>query len=447
MISSGLYDALCAKNYMVQHEEADVEPYSASNFYKAIRPDRIPFVSYPYEWCFSQLKDAALLTLEIQKTALDHGMILKDASAYNIQFKEGRPVLIDTLSFEEYREGTPWVAYRQFCQHFLAPLALMAKTDIRVAHLLKCYIDGIPLDLASRLLPLSSRLSISTLMHIHLHARSIKKHEDSRVKRKKPSIGKFSLLALIDSLSGLIASLEWKPAGTEWGDYYDDTNYTENDFEFKRAVIERYMSEIDPSVVWDFGGNNGHLTRIAVNKGVSCLCFDIDPAAVEKNYRTARKEKEKNILPIVFDLTNPSPGLGWGNTERRPISERGHADVVLALALIHHLCIGSNVPLADVSEYFALHGDHLIVEFVPKEDSQTQRLLSSREDVFADYNQENFEKQFSKHYEINERIKVGETCRHLYLMEVRASKAKGAPISTLPASNAIRVTHNIQRTD
>lgn len=416
LISSGLYDALRAHDYLVEHEEVNIEPFRAPDFYKTIRPDRVPFISYPYEWCFGQLKDAALLTLEIQKTALAHGMALKDASAYNIQFKKGRAIFIDTLSFEEYREGTPWVAYRQFCQHFLAPLALMAKKDIRTGHLLKCYIDGIPLDLASTLLPFSSRFSISILMHIHLHARSIRKHEDSRVEKKKPSIGKFSLLALVDSLSSLVRSLEWEPAGTEWGEYYSDTNYAESDFEFKKELIERHVSAIDPRVVWDLGGNTGTFTRIASNRGVSCLCLDIDPAAVEKNYRMVKKQREENILPLVFDLTNPSPGLGWKNIERKGIHERGRADLVLALALVHHLCIGNNVPLADVAECFALCGDRLIVEFVPKEDSQVQRLLSSREDVFADYTRENFEKQFSKHYTIDERVGVGNTRRHLYLM-------------------------------
>lgn len=417
LISSGLYDALCEKSYMVKHEEMNLEPFCAGNCYKTIKPEQISFISYPYEWCFSQLKDAALLTLKIQKMALEHGMVLKDASAYNVQFKEGRPVFIDTLSFERYQDGTPWIAYRQFCQHFLVPLTLMAKTDIRVGQLLKSYIDGIPLDFAGRLLPFSSRFNVSIFMHIHLHAKSIKKYEDSRVEKKKSSISKFSLFALIDSLSGLIRSLKWKPAGTEWGEYYQDTNYSEKGFEHKKALINKYVSEIKPHIVWDFGGNTGQFTRIASNRGISCLCFDIDPAAVEKNYRMVKNRKEKNILPLVLDLTNPSPGLGWGNIERKIISERGHADLVFALALIHHLCIGNNVPLEDAAEYFALHGDYLIIEFVPKEDSQVQRLLSSREDVFDGYNQKNFEEQFSKYYEINEHLRIEDTCRHLYLMK------------------------------
>lgn len=414
--SSGLYDMLCANNFMVKHEEVDIKPFCASNCYKTIKPAQISFISYPYEWCFSQLKDAALLTLQIQKTALEHDMTLKDASAYNIQFQNGRPIFIDTLSFEKYQNGTPWVAYRQFCQHFLAPLALMAKTDIRAGQLLRCYIDGIPLDLASRLLPFFSRISASIYMHIHLHARSIKKYENSRV-AKKSDISKFSLFAIIDNLTTLIKSLKWKPVGTEWGNYYQDNNYTEKGFAHKKALVAKYLSEVNPRFVWDFGGNTGHFTRLASNRSASCLCFDIDPAAVEENYRTVRAQKEKNILPLVLDLTNPSPGLGWKNLERKKIDERGHADLVLALALIHHLCIDNNIPLADAAEYFAIHGDFLIIEFVPKEDSQVQRLLSSREDIFTGYDRENFEKQFEKYFIIKERLKIEETCRHLYLMK------------------------------
>jgi ribosomal protein L11 methylase PrmA len=423
LISSGLYDALRARHGIVSHEEADVPPFSPDSSYKIIRPDRIPFISYPYEWCFSQLKDAALLTLEILKTALDHGMVLKDASAYNIQFREGRPILIDTLSFEEYREGTPWVAYRQFCQHFLAPLALMSKVDIRTGHLLRSYIDGIPLNLASRLLPFSSRLSVSILMHIHLHARSIKKYEDGSSGGRKPTVRKSSLLALVESLAGLIRSLQWKPGGTEWAEYYNDTNYGETDFEFKRMAVERYVSQVAPNTVWDFGGNTGRFTRTASDRGIFSLCFDIDPAAVEKNYLAVKRQNEKNLLPLVLDLTNPSPGLGWENTERKPIRERGHADLVLALALVHHLCIGNNVPLGDVAGFFALRGDNLVVEFVPKEDSQVRRLLASREDVFADYDQGNFEKQFARHYDIADRVRVGDTRRCLYLMTRAAACA------------------------
>ena len=136
-MSSGLYDVLVSKGYLVAHEDV-----TASNIqrgpdcYRVIAPEIIPYIAYPYEWSFSQLQDAAMLTLRIQTVALQHGYILKDASAYNVQFKDGKPVFIDTLSFEPYVEGAPWVAYRQFCQHFLAPLAFRARVYVGLGKLL-----------------------------------------------------------------------------------------------------------------------------------------------------------------------------------------------------------------------------------------------------------------------------------------------------------------------
>jgi len=179
LMHSGLYDELCSQKMLVPHEEVSQDLALNDKAYKVIQPHQLPFISYPYEWSFSQLKDAALLTLSIQQMSLKKDMVLKDASAYNIQFFQCRPVFIDTLSFERYDEGTPWCAYRQFCQHFLAPLALMSRTHIGLNQLLRLYIDGIPLDIASSLLPLSSKLNFSLGLHIHLHAKSQKKHANT----------------------------------------------------------------------------------------------------------------------------------------------------------------------------------------------------------------------------------------------------------------------------
>ena len=173
LMDSGLYAALVGDGLLVPHEEVgprggEQDPYAT------LRPERVAFVSYPYEWCFSQLKDAALTTLRIQERALGFDMTLKDASAYNIQFHRGRPVLIDTLSFECYEEGVPWVGYRQLCQHFLAPLALMAHRDVRLGGLLRLHLDGIPLDLASTLLPARTRLDVpQAARRSDLHSRNV----------------------------------------------------------------------------------------------------------------------------------------------------------------------------------------------------------------------------------------------------------------------------------
>ena len=169
LMSSGLYRKLTESGLLIRHEETDVLPPVPACAYKVICPARVAMISYPYEWSFGQYKDAALLTLAVQRQAIDHGMSLKDCSAYNVQFHEGRPVFIDTLSLERFQEGTPWVAYRQFCQHFLAPLALMSLTDIRLGQLTRTNLDGVPLDLATRLLPWRSRLRFGLLLHLHLH--------------------------------------------------------------------------------------------------------------------------------------------------------------------------------------------------------------------------------------------------------------------------------------
>ncbi|MGD0006632.1 MAG: class I SAM-dependent methyltransferase [Anaerolineaceae bacterium] len=422
LMKSGLYASLVKAGLLVRHTEAEVEPRQPALAYKIIQPELVQFISYPYEWCFSQFKDAALATLAIQKRALESGMSLKDSSAYNIQFQHGRPVLIDTLSFEIFREGEPWVAYRQFCQHFLAPLALMALKDIRLSQLMRIFIDGVPLDLASQLLPGRTRLNFGLAMHIHQHAAAQKRYAGKEVKFETSNarFSKMALLGLVDSLEGAVKGLSWKPAGTEWAEYYDATNYSDAAFEYKRELVGRFVERVQPKNVWDMGANNGVFSRVAGDKGIFTLSCDIDPAAVEQNYRIVKEKKEENLLPLVLDLTNPSPALGWSNEERQSLEQRGPADMVLALAVIHHLAISNNVPLPQLADYFARLGTWLVIEFVPKSDSQVQRLLASRKDIFTDYNQETFEAVFSETYAIHESVAIHGSERSLYLMEKRA---------------------------
>jgi hypothetical protein len=420
LMQSGLYKALVNGGWLVRHEEAaDILPAAPELAYKIICPEQVDFISYPYEWSFSQLKDAALATLNIQQKALEFGMALKDASAYNIQFHQGRPVLIDTLSFEPYVEGAPWVAYRQFCQHFLAPLALMAYSDVRLNQLLRVYIDGVPLDLASSLLPIRTRLNLGLLSHIHLHAAAQKRYANQAVNttQNQRKMGKMALLGLIDSLRSTVNHLDWKPAGTEWAEYYRITNYSDAAFEEKKHVLQRFLDIANPKTVWDLGANTGIFSRQASERNIYTIAWDIDPAAVEVNYRIQREKQEKNLLSLVCDLTNPSPGLGWANQERQSFEDRGPADMILALALIHHMAISNNVPLPRLSEYFASMAEWLVVEFVPKSDSQVQRLLTSRKDIFPDYTVESFETVFSQSFEVVERIPLKGTERILYLMK------------------------------
>jgi hypothetical protein len=426
LMESGLNDVLVKGGFFISHEDVSNDLELKPPAYKILRPEAVHFISYPYEWCFSQLKDAALTTLQIQEIALDYGMSLKDSSAYNIQFHQGKPVLIDTLSFEIYREGEPWDAYRQFCQHFLAPLSLMSYTDERLSKLLRVYIDGIPLDLASSLLPARTRFNFPILSHIHLHAAAQKRYSDKPIKPEEIRVGKMSrvgFLGLISSLKKITEKLEWKPEGTEWGDYYAICNYPEESVEEKKAIISRWMDAVAPSSVWDLGANVGFFSRIFSDKGIPTIAYDIDPAAVELNYLETLERKEKSLLPLVLDLTNPSPNLGWANAERTSFLERGPSDLVLALALIHHIVISNNVPLLDFASFLARLGSWVIVEFVPKEDSQVQKLLATRKDIFEDYDRKHFESSMAGEFHIEAVKEIEGTQRLLYLLK----KREGSP--------------------
>jgi ribosomal protein L11 methylase PrmA len=422
LIESGLYEKLVDNGSLVAHEEMTLDLALTDSAYKILQPRRIPFISYPFEWSFSQIKDSALLTLDIQQKALDSGMTLKDASAYNIQFLDGRPIFVDTLSFESYEEGAPWVAYRQFCQHFLAPLALMSRVDVRLSQLLRVHIDGVQLDLASRLLPFSTRWSLGLGLHIHLHAKSQKKYADRMLAREKIKkiISHRELLGLLDSLRTAVDKLVWKPGGTAWFDYYEaNNNYGEAGLQEKERIIDEIVAQFGPKIVWDLGGNTGRFSRIATARGAFVVCWDNDPGCVEANYRMVRREKETNILPLLLDLTNPSPGIGWNNEERSSLGQRAPADLILALGLLHHLAISNNTPLPQIARFLGSLSNGLIIEFVPKEDSQVQKLLATREDIFPDYNLDGFKNAFRHNFFIEREITIPGTKRTIYFMKGR----------------------------
>lgn len=415
LINSGLYTELVKKNQLINATE--ISPKDGA--YKLLEVKKIDFISYPYEWSFSQYKDAALLTLKIQKRALLHDMTLKDATAYNIQFQNGKPIFIDTLSFEKLDEKAPWTAYKQFCQHFLAPLALMSYKDLSLSSLMKQYIDGIPLDLASKLLPFNVPLGI--WLNIHLTSFFQNKYNNSA----KPlnhwqNMNKTKHIALVEGLYNLISNLKNPTKHTEWENYYDFTNYTKTAFAHKETLIGQYIKSLNSTkLIADFGANNGHFTRLALKAApnAQALAFDIDPKAVEKNYLAIKNNNQTNLLPLVLDLLNPSPAIGWDNHERENIKTRINADVIMALALIHHLSISSNIPFDYVASFLTELAPNLIIEFVPKEDSQVQKLLASRADIFANYNETEFEKAFSKYYTITKKDKIKESTRTLYLLK------------------------------
>lgn len=425
LVDSGLCQELIAARLLIPHEDVTASHTLHGDAYKILRPEPLAFVSYPYEWSFGALKAAALCTLAIQRAALAKGLTLKDASAYNVQLHRGRPVFIDTLSFERWTEGEPWVAYRQFCQHFLAPLALMSRVDVRLGQLLRIHIDGIPLDLASRLLPTRTRLSVGLGLHLHAHARTQRRHaaDAGAASRIKGAFSRRSFDALIDGLRVLVEGLEWKDPRGDWTDYYSDThNYGADGLDTKATAVRAMVEAVRPAVVWDLGANTGRFSRIAVEAGARLVvAWDVDPACVERNWRQVVDQKETVLLPLLLDLMNPSPGIGWAHEERRALADRGPVDLLLALGLVHHLAIANNVPLGDVAGFLARLGRAAIIEWVPKEDSQVQRLLAGRKDVFPGYEQAAFEEAFGRHFTIEARTPLAGTQRTLYRLRTRSA--------------------------
>ena len=420
--ASPLKRRLLDQGRLIPYEPVGQDLASTPDAYAVIRPERIDFISYPYEWTFGELREAALLTLDIQLEAMSDGWTLKDASAYNVQFHDARPIHIDSSSFEPLEEGSPWIAYRQFCEQFLAPLALVARRDSRLADLLRLGPDGVPLDLASRLLPWRTRLDFGLLSHLHLHARAQVRHaadhDDGRAARQA-RLPRARLEGLIRNLRSTVARLDWHPSGTEWADYAEETSYSERAAADKDRLVDAFVRQLPGRRVWDLGANTGRFSRIAAEAGKRVVALDIDPAAAERHFRAIRKAGRTDILPLVADIANPSPALGWAGRERRSLLERADPDGVLALALVHHLALTRNVPLPMVLDLFADLAPWAIVEFVPKDDPMVRRLLATRRDVFPDYDLDGFRVAASRRFEIVHEDPIAESQRVLFLLRRR----------------------------
>lgn len=417
---SGLRERLTADGLLIPHQElgADLVPGAL----KVLLPKQLSFVSYPYEWCFSQWREAALATLQVQEQAVACGMTLKDASAFNIQFLEGKPVLIDLLSFEQL-QPRPWPAYAQFCRHFLAPLALIACRDGRLGQLLRGFLDGVPLDMASRLLPASTYFKPALLLHLHLHAgsqrwlkpkRPIESMEGREYSRK-------SLLGLVYTLRAAISNLRYKPRRDVWANYYPETVLGGGYVEGKQRIFTAWIDEISRQQstgwnAWDLGANTGLFSRLLAKQGANVVSFDGDIDCVELAWRDLRQRPESRLLPLCMDLANPSPAIGWAHCERLSWLERGEPSLVTALALIHHLAIGNNVPLPRLASFFAQFSPTLIIEFVPKNDANAQKLFTVRADIFPNYTQTAFETEFRRWFRIERAEPLPGSERVLYLM-------------------------------
>ena len=413
LMDSGLYRALVDRRLMVAHKEVVLDGFDDGGGI-VIQPKRIPFISYPYEWCFEQYRDAALTTMDIQNIALEYGMVLKDASAYNIQFLTGYVVLIDTLSFDFYQEGSPWGAYGQYCRHFLAPLMLMSNVDFRLGHLMQFFIDGIPLDLASTLMKGGG---MAAQMHIHAHAKSVARHNDDGKKGtvKQTIMKKSTLVAFCESLHRDTAKLQPIKVVTEWGDYYSNTNYSDVAAMSKETIVREMLVGIDNlKNVWDFGANDGRFSRIVNELDAHVVAFDIDENAVAVNWKEV-KASHRKMLPLILDLSAPSPAIGFANEERKSIIDRQKPDCIMMLAVIHHMAISNNLPFEKIATWIAKMTDNLIIEFVPKDDSQIQVLLATRKDIFPDYDCDHFETAFGYFFKLEKKVPVEGSKRIMYL--------------------------------
>ncbi len=419
LMNSGLYDALVKTKKLIAHREMEDSHVFGFTEGKVLMPEQLPFISYPYEWSFDMWKDAALLTLHIAGASLKKDMILKDATPFNVQFVHGAPVFIDTLSFENYEAGKPWIAYHQFSECFLAPLLLMHYCHPDTNKLFTVYPNGIPMDVLVSLLPKSSKWNMGTFLHVHLQAKFAQRTLRAGKQKKKSgyenNFSKQKLELLLKGLESFVLKLSPKKIKTTWDDYYTDTILGDDYLTAKTTLVRSFSNFVDFKSVTDLGANDGHFSLLfGENKNV--IATDSDSNCINELYLKIKKDKISNILPLVNDLTVPSPAIGWANTERGSITGRLKADLVLALALVHHLAIAKNVPLHFIADWLHPMGEHLIIEFIPRDDEKVKLLLQNRKDIFDHYSLENFRSIFAGKYKIIREEKVGNTNRILFLM-------------------------------
>lgn len=409
---SGIYNKLIDAGLLISHTETDEFSSAPDDAVYCLHHPRLPFISYPWEWPFSFLKDAGLIHLDAMEMLIEKGFWLRDANAFNVQYDGSRLRLIDTLSVGKIVPSSPWVAYGQFCAHFLAPLAMAAYCDIQTLSLWRNFIDGFPLDMAAKMLPFAKRYKPRLFIHLTLHSRfqnaADRKDDIGKTKSvKKPTVSQNALIGIVRSLRKTIAGIHWKSSSKIWEAYHDIRTYASDDISKKATFVDSVVSRLKPKTVWDLGANTGEFSLIAASHGAFVLSIDYDIACTERLYQNLSADaKLKNILPITMNLANPSPSLGWNNHERMSLNERGPADLVLALALIHHLVFSSCVPLSLVAEWFATISNHLIVEFVPPDDPMVEKLLMNRGDDHHPYTLEKFKSDFGLFFTMIEDISL-----------------------------------------
>ena len=397
--------------------ELEVEtPDAASAGGSLIRPERVELITYPHEWCFQQLKQAALTTLDVNILALEHGLTLKDASAFNIQAYNGRMVLIDHTSFEETEGQIPWRPYSQFCRHFVNPLVVASYRDLHAGSLFRLDLDGIQQQIANDLLPWRARFVPSIALHMFLHNRYIRRSpefEASGTQGPEQS-GRGTQDSFLKHLRNFIAGLRPSKAASNWANYYSQTNYSDLTFEKKRELVVSCLAGRTLGTIWDVGANDGTFSRAIAPAASQVLALDLDHNAVNAGYRESQRTGQQSIAHLVYNVCNPTPALGFNNTERSTLEARSKPDAIIALAVIHHLSITNNVPLDQSADYFADRAGELVIEFVDREDSQVRRLLAQKNVGYDWYTEDLFQASFARRFELRSRQEIPGTQRCIY---------------------------------
>jgi SAM-dependent methyltransferase len=383
-----------------------------------LRHEPIPFLSYPYEWCFSMLRDAALLHLELLLAALDEDMILKDATPFNVQFVGTRPVFIDIPSFTQLKPGDVWVGYRQFCELLLYPLMLTAYKGVAFQPWLRGSLDGISPEQFRGLMSWRDWFRKGVLVHVVLHAAIGEQHKgddvDVRKQIKQAGFRKEMIAINLRKLRAVIGRMQWKPKASTWSDYAGDCHYDEQRREAKRAFVSKAAAARPRGLVWDLGCNTGEYSRLAAEHADRVIAMDGDHLAIERLYLELKAEEHEKILPLLINLAAPTPGLGWRGSERQALQDRGRPDLILALALMHHMIIACHIPLDDWIEWVASLGGDLVLEWVGKDDPMVKKLLRNKDDRYADYSQDNLERALKGHWDIVAREELAGGTRTLY---------------------------------
>ncbi len=384
----------------------------------------LPFVSYPYEWSFQALKAAALHHLALQRAALDRGLTLSDATAYNIQFLGPQPIFVDLLSLRPYREGELWPGHQQFCEQFLGPLVLQAARGTFINPWYRGNQEGLPVPELASLLPWRWRLRPTVMTHLVLPARAQRAAfrqgaaGQGIAPRRLPRLSRQAYANILHQLAAFIGALVPRQARSIWGNYAETHTYGQAEYERKRAFVGRFVQEVRPRVLWDLGCNTGDFSALALHAGAErVIGFDADPGALDRAFSRAQRER-LDFLPLYMDAANPSPDQGWNQAERQGLAARVNADGLLALAFVHHLAIGRNIPLDEAVGWLMSLAPRGVMEFVPREDPTVQTMLTHREaDLFADYTQAAFVAAIQRRGEILAEEQVSASGRHLYAWE------------------------------